>query len=546
MKKIYPYFIIALAGAALFFHSLGKVSLFDWDEINFAESAREMITSGNYLRVQINYEPFWEKPPFFFWLQSVFMHLFGVGEFAARLPNALCGIVTLLVLYSIGRRLHNERMARWWAFIYAATFLPHLYFKSGIIDPWFNLFIFISIYFLSRLMDSQSAGNKRNVFLYLSALFTGLGIITKGPVALLVVLLTYLVFLFVYRKTTKKVWKDYVLWGITAAFVSTLWFGLEVIHNGWWFLEEFITYQIRLAKTEDAGHGGFLLYHFVVVFIGCFPASILMWGGQKDPARPLHQQYFRAMMIASLGVILVVFTIVKTKIVHYSSFTYLPVGYLAAVQIDALLSGKTRLKKWQTGFLLGLGILWSVIFIALPLIGQHPEWIRPLLEKDPFAAANLQAQVQWSNWLIVPGLVFLSAIIFVFILLRKQQFRQGLLLLLIACIMAMQVLLSLFAPRIEQYSQHAAIEFFRSLRGQSAYVGTYGYKSYAPYFYAETGKDSGVIAKPADWILSADIDKPAYLVSKITERENLLNHHPSLKVLYEKNGFVFYIKNVQQ
>jgi len=546
MKKIYPYFIIALAGAALFFHSLGKVSLFDWDEINFAESAREMITSGNYLRVQINFEPFWEKPPFFFWLQSVSMHLFGVGEFAARLPNALCGIVTLLVLYSIGRRLHNERMARWWVFIYAATFLPHLYFKSGIIDPWFNLFIFISIYFMSRLMDSQSAGNKRNAFLYLSALFTGLGIITKGPVALLVVLLTYLVFLFVYRKTTKIVWKDYVLWGITAAFVSTLWFGLEVIHNGWWFLEEFITYQIRLAKTEDAGHGGFLLYHFVVVFIGCFPASILMWGGQKDQDRPLHQQYFRTMMIASLGVILVVFTIVKTKIVHYSSFAYLPVGYLAAVQIDALLLGKTRLKKWQTGFLLGLGILWSVIFIALPLIGQHPEWIRPLLEKDPFAAANLQAQVQWNNWLIVPGFVFLAAIIFVFIFLRKQRFRQGLLLLLIACIMAMQVLLSLFAPRIEQYSQHAAIEFFRSLRGQSAYVGTYGYKSYAPYFYAETGKDSGVIAKPADWILSADIDKPAYLVSKITERENLLKNHSSLKVLYEKNGFVFYVKNVQQ
>jgi hypothetical protein len=154
--------------------------------------------------------------------------------------------------------------------------------------------------------------------------------------------------------------------------------------------------------------------------------------------------------------------------------------------------------------------------------------------------------VQWNNWLIVPGFVFLAAIIFVFIFLRKQRFRQGLLLLLIACIMAMQVLLSLFAPRIEQYSQHAAIEFFRSLRGQSAYVGTYGYKSYAPYFYAETGKDSGVIAKPADWILSADIDKPAYLVSKITERENLLKNHSSLKVLYEKNGFVFYVKNVQQ
>jgi len=546
MKRLYPYIIIAVSGAALFFHSLGKVPLFDWDEINFAESAREMITSGKYLRVQINYEPFWEKPPLFFWLQSLSMHLFGAGEMAARFPNACCGIITLMVLYAIGRRLQSDRMAFWWVFIYAATFLPHLYFKSGIIDPWFNLFIFISIYFLSRLMDSQSSGTKRISFLFLSALFAGSGIITKGPVALLVVLLTYLVFLFVYRKTIKIVWKDYLLWGMTAAFVSTLWFGLEVIQNGWWFLEEFITYQIRLAKTEDAGHGGFLLYHFVVVFIGCFPASILMWGWQKDPDRPLHQQYFRTMMIAALGVIMVVFTIVKTKIVHYSSFAYLPVGYLAAVQIDSLLSGKTQLKKWQTACLLGFGILWSVIFISLPLIGQHPEWIRPLLEKDPFAAANLQASVEWDQWLVIPGTLFLGSVILVNIFLRKQKIRLALVVLLIACIMSMQVLLTLFAPRIEQYSQHAAIEFFRSIKGQSAYVGTYGYKSYAHYFYGEVGDRTGLMAKPADWILATELDKPAYLVSKITQKEELLKNYPGLTLLYEKNGFVFYVKHVQE
>ena len=63
--------------SSFFFIGLGNVHLFDWDEINFAESAREMIESGDYLRVQINYLPFWEKPPFFFcyfWL-PVFMDL---------------------------------------------------------------------------------------------------------------------------------------------------------------------------------------------------------------------------------------------------------------------------------------------------------------------------------------------------------------------------------------------------------------------------------------------------------------------------------------
>ena len=86
--------IIALLSLALFVPFLGGVRLFDWDEINFAESAREMIVTGDYLTVRINFLPFWEKPPLFIWLQVLSMRLFGINEFAARLPNAICGTVT--------------------------------------------------------------------------------------------------------------------------------------------------------------------------------------------------------------------------------------------------------------------------------------------------------------------------------------------------------------------------------------------------------------------------------------------------------------------
>jgi 4-amino-4-deoxy-L-arabinose transferase-like glycosyltransferase len=543
MNRSLPYLFIALAGALLFFHSLGTVSLFDWDEINFAESAREMIESGNYMRVQINYEPFWEKPPFFFWLQSVSMQVFGVGEMAARLPNALCGIVTLLVLYAIGIRLHNKRMAAWWVFIYAASFLPHLYFKSGIIDPWFNLFIFISIYFLSRFISSVSGNEKQKKILYFSAFFAGMAIITKGPVALLVILLTYLVFYFLKRKTFTISLIDYVKWGLAMSAVTLLWFGLEVAQHGWWFVNEFITYQIRLAKTEDAGHGGFLLYHFVVLLIGCFPASIFMWGPKiNEEGQQNRQSIFRIMMIASLGVILVVFTLVQTKIIHYSSFAYLPIGYLAAVNVERLINNKIFFTKWQLVLFLIIGTIWGIAFTLLPLIGNNPDWIRPFLSQDPFAAANLEADVKWGFLLIVPGILFLFSVWFAWAMFKKNKRERGFIILIIASICAMQVLLTLFAPRIEQYSQRAAIDFFKSIRGKQVYVATVGYKSYAPYFYAEVGEREGVLAKPADWILSNQLDRPAYLVSKITDKERLMNDYPALRFLYEKNGFVFFEK----
>src|SRR2546421_2095457 len=92
---------ILLIGMLLFIPFLGNVHLFDWDEINFAESAREMILTHNFSRVQINFEPFYEKPPLFMWVQAASMTIFGVNEFAARLPNAIVGIITLLVIFRI-------------------------------------------------------------------------------------------------------------------------------------------------------------------------------------------------------------------------------------------------------------------------------------------------------------------------------------------------------------------------------------------------------------------------------------------------------------
>jgi len=541
MNRFASYLLITVLAALLFFHSLGKVSLFDWDEINFAESAREMIETGNYMQVQINYEPFWEKPPLFFWMQVASMKLFGVNEFAARLPNALCGVATLLILFGIGRRLHNEQFGLWWAFIYASTFLPHLYFKSGIIDPWFNLFIFLGIYFLARFLAAKEERKPFLQQLIFSGLFTGVAILTKGPVALLVVLLSYGLFILFNRWKGWVNIKYYLIWGLVVLLVTLVWFGLEIVEHGWWFVNEFITYQIRLFKTKDAGHGGFLLYHFVVVLIGCFPASLLIFRYRNQQHEDKNQQIFRMLMIASLIVILVVFTIVKTKIVHYSSFTYLPIGYLAAATVTGIINRTATIKGWQKIALLTLGIIWSILFIALPLIGNNIAWLKPLLTKDAFAMANIEAQVSWNYYLMIPGILFLAAVIVSFIWLQKKKFQKAFVLLFIACIGAMQVLLTSFAPRIEQYSQHAAIEFYESLQGKDVYIKTLGYKSYAQYFYTRIKPGQRKESKDESWLLTGAVDKPTYFISKNSyEPEVMKNYADKVEVIGRKNGFVFY------
>jgi 4-amino-4-deoxy-L-arabinose transferase-like glycosyltransferase len=543
MRTVKPI-LIASAAAILFLHSLGKVNLFDWDEINFAESSREMIVSGDYTRVQINFEPFWEKPPLFFWLQVLSMKAFGINEYAARLPNAVCGILTLLTLFLIGRRLHGERFGLWWAFLYGATVMPHAYFKSGIIDPWFNFLIFLGVYFLSDFLSGGDGRRWPVRPLMLSALCTGLAVLTKGPVALLLVLLTYALSIVWNRGKGWVPFRYYLVWAGVFAAVTLAWFGMEVWKHGWWFMDEFVKYQLRLAGTQDAGFKGFPGYTFVVLLVGCFPASILILRFRNRLPEQGQAAVFRTLMVSALVVTYVVFSLVRTKVLHYSAFAHFPIGYLAASTLQGLLGGTSTIRAWQRTTLLVMGLLWGLLFTLLPWVGTNVELLRPFISADRFALANLDADVTWGYAMMLPGIAYMVAVVASWHWMRRARIQRAFFTLLAANILMLQYALTEFAPRIEGYSQRAAIEFFRSVSGQHAYAETVGYKSYAPYFYFAVPPGNRKETKDEKWLLSAErIDRPAYLVVRVDKRDGVLREFGDrLEVLYEKNGYVFMVR----
>jgi hypothetical protein len=95
-------------------------------------------------------------------------------------------------------------------------------------------------------------------------------------------------------------------------------------------------------------------------------------------------------------------------------------------------------------------------------------------------------------------------------------------------------------PRIEPYSQGPAIAFYQSLKGKDVFIVPLGFKSYAHLFYSGKQPETAKSQPPIDVLLRGKIDKPAYFVSKITKKEEILKSYPLLEVLYQKNGFVFY------
>lgn len=533
--------ILILSGALLFIPFLGRVHLFDWDEINFAESAREMIVTGNYHLVQINFEPFWEKPPFFFWLQVGSMKLFGINEFAARFPNAIFGIVTLLSFFFIGRKHQSSRFGFIWALAYLGTFLPHLYFKTAIIDPVFNYFIFMGIYFMYRDVVGDKWLNKY-FYVILSGTFIGLATLTKGPVGLLVFLLVYFFYFIFKRFKNFPSFGKIISWLVFFLIITSLWFGEEIIENGFWFLQKFIAYQVELFLEPVATHGQPFYYHFVVVFIGCFPISVLALPvffkripeGRKD---------FPLLMKILFWTIMILFSITTTKIVHYSSMTYMPLAFLAAVYLERLVENRLKLKRYVIILLAFMGLVFSFLLAALPYLATHPELILPYI-KDDFAKASLSVNVNWGGYESFIGIGYFLMVLLALTFFRKKENMKGLLFLFFSTASCLFIYTLSVVPKIEKYSQGPAIEFYESIAGEDAYVWPVGFKSYAQYFYAKKPAEPKYGKEDLEFLLTGDIQRPAYFVVKVTDKD-FESRCSNCVLLKQEGGFKFYKREVE-
>ncbi|HIE15312.1 MAG TPA: glycosyltransferase family 39 protein, partial [Bacteroidales bacterium] len=472
--------------------------------------------------------------------QVVSMKIFGINEFAARFPNTIAGMLTLMFVFFVGTKHFDKKFAWLWVLAYLSSFLPFFYFKSGIIDPWFNLFIFSGIYFL--IFTRHNNANK-NINVIISAILIGMATLTKGPVAILLTGIVYFISLLLNRFKNFLSLRQIILYLLFFSITGGLWFIILILQGHSEIIREFIMYQIRLLTTEDAGHGGPFYYHFLVLLIGCFPMSVFALRGFGKNHLQLSdtQTYFRQWMLILFWVVLIVFSIVKTKIVHYSSLAYFPLSFFAVNGILKLMN-RGKIDKWTKIGLMAISFLIGISIAALPVIDKYKNII---LEKgwvhDPFAAANLQANVQWSPAIIILGILLFVGILFILLFLKNV--KTVILFVFFISLITVNCTTIEIVPRIEPYSQGSSIAFYKSLKGKAVFVVPLGFKSYAHLFYTDKQPETKEVQPDLNVLLREKNSKPVYFVSKITKKEEILKNYPLLKVLYKKNGFVFYIKD---
>jgi len=185
--------------------SMTIIPFYDTSEPRYAEIARIMMTSGDWITPWFSPGvPFWGKPPLSFWAQALSMKLFGLNEFAARLPSWVCLLLSNAILISGVQRLKGRKIALWTAIIYSTCALVYISSGAVLTDPFLTLGTTLSLMSFATITQRRHTtyGNRDNrtpAFGNLAnsprtgwwsyGFFSGLviGLLAKGPLALVLI-----------------------------------------------------------------------------------------------------------------------------------------------------------------------------------------------------------------------------------------------------------------------------------------------------------------------------------------------------------------------
>ncbi|RZI42880.1 glycosyltransferase family 39 protein [Herbaspirillum sp. HC18] len=331
-----PGYPIALA-LALFLGlllNLHAVPLFDVDEGAFSEATREMLARGDYVTTWLNGQPRFDKPILIYWLQALSVSLFGINEFAFRLPSALAGIGWVLAVLAFARR-HGGRETGFAAALIAATTLGlGIIGRGAIADALLNFFLALSMFDIYRYME-----NPQPRFRYRTWLWMALGFLTKGPIALLIPFAVSAIAFLLHGK--HKLWWRAVLdpagWLILLA-VAGPWYLLEYQRQGQAFIDGFfMRHNVERFRGTLQGHGGGILYYLPALLL-----LLLPYTGLFLRMLPALREWRRTPLATFLWswflFVLAFFSLSGTKLPHYLLYGITPLFILMALHRDSLRS----------------------------------------------------------------------------------------------------------------------------------------------------------------------------------------------------------------
>jgi 4-amino-4-deoxy-L-arabinose transferase-like glycosyltransferase len=386
--RAWHYLLLTALGWCLFFINLGGPSLWDLDEGRNTTCAFEMMEADNWVIPTFNGDLRVDKPALLYWLQIAAYHCFGITEFAARLPSALAALATVFLCYELGRSMFSPVAGLLAAVIAAST--PMLCGAARFANPDALLDFFVVL-----TLTIFWIGRERPGLWWFAALGTaqGLGVLSKGPVALVLPAGIIFAFLFWERRLTLLADSRLAAGAIAFLLVAAPWYVRVTAETKGDFARGFfLTHNVARFTSTMENHRGGIWYYPLVIVLGTMPWSIFvlpalwygMWSAASRPlsrwqawwagaaecaesdAVPEATVWVRADRVAAyrlllcwIALFLIFFTLSATKLPNYA----LPVVVPSAIVIARFLD------RWRLERLRIAGRILALSLVCLVLLG---------------------------------------------------------------------------------------------------------------------------------------------------------------------------------
>lgn len=358
MKKI-MFILSAIALSFIFLYHLGLPALLDSDETRYADMARGMLMSKDFITPYLDGRIFWDKPPLFFWLLCLSYKCFGISEFSVRIPSVLCALSAIVGLYFVVKKTISTKVAIVSAMILATSVEFVIFAKVSILDMVLTSNITLSL--LCGLMTYFVKEENKKYFWWLFYLFSAFGLLAKGIPAV-VVPFGVMFFVGLWKKNLQEFFKPKYL-GIGALIfliVALPWHIMMYKIHGVEFIKEYIIkhHFKRFIGSTEIGRKHSFIYYIPTFIIGFLPWSLPFLFGLKRLVKDRKNE-FVVMNLIGFVFTLLFFSSASTKLITY----ILPLYSMASVLCGYMWFNSRYIKEIKYSI-----ITTNVIFITFALL----------------------------------------------------------------------------------------------------------------------------------------------------------------------------------
>lgn len=315
------------AVVASFYWMLGAAPLFDVDEGAFSQATLEMFERGDFLSTYLNGEPRYDKPILVYWLQAAAVALIGPSEWAFRLPSAICATLWAWFTYLFVKRHYGVERALFATALLATSLGVFIIGRAATADALLNMLIAASMF-----AAWQHLATGRRGWLYATHAAIGLGVLAKGPIAILVPFAATLLYCWLRRdlRTWARAVFDWRALLVLLA-IALPWYVVILFKEGSGFVQGFfVKHNIGRFSGPVSGHGGSLLYYFPALALLSLPFTALVVLVAMR-IRAIWRDDLQAYLLLWFAFVFVFFSLSGTKLPHYLLYGYTGLAILMAL-----------------------------------------------------------------------------------------------------------------------------------------------------------------------------------------------------------------------